>query len=388
LIRCSAFCLSLDEEHSRRAENICSTIDRVRRGAMVKKSLGRAELVALPLKRKGGMPVVHGWMAPQPANGEFSLISEEGGRLLASRDSAGTRPLFIAKSGRWVSSDHRFFPQEESELLSPGSTYDVSAARVGRRRRRQSDIEGSFEEAGSQLASLFEKAVEERVAGKKRVAVAFSGGLDSSLLAVCATKCSKVLACSVYAHGSRDSVGAPAAADLVGAEPLLTEVDRRMVRDELSAIDLPFRTSPMDRSLWCIYSIASRIAAEAGAEVVLLGQLADELFGGYVKYERALAMEGEFAAACLMQEDVDSCGRRGFLRDEAACSRWIEPRFPFADRRVLEFGLRLPVAFKIRRGVRKAVLREAAVHVGVPEELCGVPKKAAQYSSGILKMMD
>jgi asparagine synthase (glutamine-hydrolysing) len=388
LIRCSAFCLSLDEEHSRRAADACGTIDRVRTGAPAKEGLGRGVLVALPLEGVSGMPVVHGWMAPRPADGEFSLISEEGGRLLASRDLAGTRPLFVAKSGLWVSSDHRFFPQEEAELLSPGSTYDVSTARVRRQRRKQADFKGSFEEAGSQLASLFEKAVEERVAGKKRVAVAFSGGLDSSLLAVCAKKHSRVLACSVYAHGSRDSVGAPAAADLVGAEPLLAKVDERTVKDELPAIDLPFWTSPMDRSLWCIYSIASRIAAEAGAEVMLLGQLADELFGGYMKYERILAREGESAAASLMQEDVDGCGRRGFLRDEAACSRWLEPRFPFADRRVLEFGLRLPVAFKIRRGVRKAVLREAAVHLGVPEELRGAPKKAAQYSSGILKMMN
>lgn len=388
MIRCSAFCLSLDDEHSRRAADACSTIDRARTGAPVKESLGRGALVALPLGGVSGMPVVHGWMAPRPADGEFSLISEEGGRLLASRDLAGTRPLFVAKSGLWVSSDHRFFPQEEAELLSPGSTYDVSTSRVRRQRRKQADFQGSFEEAGSQLASLFEKAVEERVTGKKRVAVAFSGGLDSSLLAVCAKKCSKVLACSVYARGSRDSVGAAAAADLVSAEPLLAEVDERMVKNELSAINLPFRTSPMDRSLWCIYSIASRTAAEAGAEVILLGQLADELFGGYMKYERALAGEGESAAASLMREDVDSCGTRGFPRDEAACSRWLEPRFPFADRRVLEFGLRLPVAFKIRRGVRKAVLRDAAARLGVPEELRGAPKKAAQYSSGILKMID
>jgi asparagine synthase (glutamine-hydrolysing) len=119
----------------------------------------------------------------------------------------------------------------------------------------------------------------------------------------------------------------------------------------------------------------------------MLGQLADELFGGYAKYERKLLEDGRDSAAKLMIDDVAGCGARGFVRDEAACSRWLEPRFPFADARVAGFGLRLPVELKIRRGVRKAVLREAALRLGVPGELVNKPKKAAQYSSGIMKIL-
>ena len=120
---------------------------------------------------------------------------------------------------------------------------------------------------------------------------------------------------------------------------------------------------------------------------MMLGQLADELFGGYAKYERALVGRGPEAAASMMAADVRDCGVRGFLRDELACSRWVEPSFPFADRRVAEFGLSLPVELKISAGVRKAVLREAAVRLGVPEVVAMRQKKAAQYSSGVLKLL-
>jgi len=133
--------------------------------------------------------------------------------------------------------------------------------------------------------------------------------------------------------------------------------------------------------------VASRLAVESGAEIIMLGQLADELFGGYAKYEAALSRNGEAEASRMMSEDVDQCGLRGFVRDEAACRGWCEPRFPFAQKGLAKFGESLPVSFKIRGGVRKAVLREAAVILGLPRDIASKPKKAAQYSSGLMKLL-
>ena len=65
----------------------------------------------------------------------------------------------------------------------------------------------------------------------------------------------------------------------------------------------------------------------------------------------------------------------------------MPPRFPFEAKEVVELGLAMPLSFKIRNGVGKAVLRRAAVVLGVPEELAMAPKKAAQYSSGIQKIV-
>ena len=143
----------------------------------------------------------------------------------------------------------------------------------------------------------------------------------------------------------------------------------------------------MDRSLWCLYSFVSKSARRAGTNVILLGQLADELFGGYSKYEEAVHMQGEDAARSMMEADVREYSSRGRIRDFGACAPWVRPVLPFEDRQIVDFGLSLPVSFKIRGGVRKAVLRRAALMVGVPEEIATTPKKAAQYSSGVQKLV-
>ena len=177
------------------------------------------------------------------------------------------------------------------------------------------------------------------------------------------------------------------AAEKLGLEYAHAELDPSGARDDLRKMDLPFAPSEMDKGLWCIYSRAARVASERDAETIMLGQLADELFGGYAKYERRLREGGAGEAAEMMSNDVRECGMRGFVRDELACSRWIEPSFPFADVKVAEFGLSLPVGMKIAGGERKVVLRRAAQTLGLPEEFAMRRKKAAQYSSGVLKVI-
>ena len=74
----------------------------------------------------------------------------------------------------------------------------------------------SFEEAAEALASLLDESVRRRVQGQGRVAVSFSGGLDSSLLALLASRYADVVLCSAYASGSRDEGQSERAAGLLG----------------------------------------------------------------------------------------------------------------------------------------------------------------------------
>ncbi len=391
MIRCGAFCLTLDPAAGGRASRAAARIDRLGVRVRVHKDIAlgggkKGQLVALEFGGDG-LPVCHGWLGDEANSGESSMLAEARGGIVASRDYCGTRPLYRATSGRWVATDHRFFPGEACELLPPRARLAVAkdVVRVPTSGKRR--FVGSFEDAATTLASLIETSVRKRVEGTKRVAVAFSGGLDSSILAHCAAKYTKVVACSASAPGSLDRGVAGDAARAMGLEFASAKLDRVAIGREIQHLDLPFEPSPMDRGLWCIYSITSRVAREVEAEMVLLGQLADELFGGYAKYEAALRSKGVAEAEKMMSADVRGCGLRGFVRDEAACSRWSEPRFPFAEESVAMLGQSLPLAFKIRDGVRKAVLREAARTLGLTDEVVGKPKKAAQYSSGVLKLL-
>jgi len=187
------------------------------------------------------------------------------------------------------------------------------------------------------------------------------------VVAKCATRFARVVACAAFAPTAGDASRARAGAEALGIELVVTELDSRAVAKELESIDLPFEPTLMDRSLWCLYSKVSRSAREAGARVLLLGQMADELFGGYAKYAEALRDQGEMAARKMMEADAREYAVRGRVRDVSACSHWAEARFPFEAHRVQEFAAALPMDFKIRGEVRKAVLRRAALTLGVPE---------------------
>jgi asparagine synthase (glutamine-hydrolysing) len=234
---------------------------------------------------------------------------------------------------------------------------------------------------------MVERSVAGAVAGEEKVAVGFSGGLDSSLLVWCAKRRTRVLACTAFAAGARDAAGAREAAATLGVDLVATELTKENVAGALATVDLPFEPTLMDRSLWCLYSVVSRSASESGAKVILLGQLADELFGGYAKYAEAFRVGGEDSARSMMDHDLRGYASRGRIRDVGACSQWAQARLPFEEKGLVEYALSLPVSFKIRDGVRKAVLRRAALLLGVPEALARVDKKAAQYSSGVQKLV-
>ncbi len=250
-----------------------------------------------------------------------------------------------------------------------------------------SDDALAFEEAGRRVAAAIAASVGRAVGGVAVAAVAFSGGLDSSILAHCASKRTRVLACSAYVDGAADSRNARRAASVLGLTLHEDSLTREQLLSELGSAPNDRWRTPMDRSLWCLFSVVARSAAAAGARVMLLGQLADELFGGYAKYREPWRPSDAITVEALMEGDVGRYLREGMARDVDACTgKGVIPLFPFADEDVVGTALSVPLSLRMRGGVGKAVLREAALVLGLPPELAAVPKKAAQYSSGFQKV--
>jgi asparagine synthase (glutamine-hydrolysing) len=353
---------------------------------------GDDEVVLAFSLEKGGLPLVHGYMSGDVSlpEGEFSILGRGSDGFYAARGPLGTRGLWLLREGPnagSLASDYRLL--SGGALLPPGTIYGRrGATKMKPGREEPRSVAPSFEEAAKTLASLVEESVRKRVRGQGRVAVSFSGGLDSSLLAMVAARHAEVVLCSAYVPGSKDEGQTARAAALLGLKLETALLDERSLVERSRNAQLPpGEATAMDRALWCIFSTTSEVAKRANARMILLGQLADELFGGYRKYAARAQEEGEPAAERMMRDDVRACADRGFLRDEAACSASCEVRFPYADARIDSFASRLPLGYKMRGGVRKAVLRAAAVELGLPEELAAAPKRAAQFSSGAAKLL-
>jgi len=383
------------QEAARRVSRQCkellvSTGEGFQRLEGARLSGGKEVALAFSLER-GGFPLVHGFVDdPGAPEGEFSLLGKAEAGFYGARDALGTRGLWVVKSGRGagsIASDYRLL-RAGAELLPPGTVYAGGRRRQVARIHVRARTAPSFDEAASELASLIEESVRRRVVGRRRVAVSFSGGLDSSILAVVASKHADVVLCSAYASGSRDEGQSARAADLLGLRLETALLDAGTLAKRSGEAELPpGEATMMDRALWCIYSTTSELARRSKAPTILLGQLADELFGGYMKYAVKAREEGAAAAERMMAADVRACADRGFLRDEAACSASCEVRFPYAEERIASFAAGLPFEYKIREGERKAVLRAAALELGLPEELASAPKKAAQFSSGASRLL-
>ena len=132
---------------------------------------------------------------------------------------------------------------------------------------------------------------------------------------------------------------------------------------------------------------AAQKAFEAGLNVMLAGQGADELFGGYQRYVKELCKAGSEKVRETMFKDVISIHESNLERDlKITRSLDVELRLPFASFEVAEFAMSLPVECKMEpkaETLRKLVLRKAALNAGVPQSVAEKPKKAVQYSTGV-----
>ena len=247
--------------------------------------------------------------------------------------------------------------------------------------------------AAKHLQNLLLESTGKRVSDLKKVAVAFSGGLDSSIIAALAKTC------GIDVH--LISVGLKDQAEVEYAKATAERLDLPLHLETFTVDDVE---QVLPKVLWLIeesnavkVSIAipfywtAEIASKMRCRVLLAGQGSDELFGGYHRY---LGTYGQFditAVQKAMYHDVASCYEKNFQRDAQVCSfHKVELRLPFVDREVVQFALGLPVSLKIKSAedrLRKRVLRRVAENLELPQFIVNKPKKAIQYTTGVNKTL-
>ncbi len=203
--------------------------------------------------------------------------------------------------------------------------------------------------------------------------VAFSGGLDSSLIARLAG-----LECvTVGIRDSHDLRRAEIVAGQLGLHHTPVAVAHSDVETALQAVvrEIP-SSNPLTASIAATLYVVAQHAAEQGYRRVLSGQGADELFGGYARDLRSGDLEADLERDFwALQEQV--------ARDQAVARlHRVCFSLPYMDVRVVRAVRAIPAEGKVSNGVRKIPLRIVAER-HLPADVARYEKKAMQYGSGI-----
>jgi asparagine synthase (glutamine-hydrolysing) len=247
----------------------------------------------------------------------------------------------------------------------------------------------TLEQAAQTLQKLMEHSIRARVSNEKEVAVAFSGGLDSSVVAFLTKKCcANVHLVHVSLHGKRETEEAKKAADELNLPLNCFLFEKEDVEKTApKVVELIEDADPVKVAVGIPFYWVAKKTAESGLSVLLAGQGADEVFGGYQRYVNEYLSQGSEKLRHTMFADVIRLHESNIERDEKICVfHNVELRLPFASFQVAEFGLSLPIELKIERksdGLRKIVLRKMAKNIGLSPMIVEKPKRAVQYSTGV-----
>ena len=315
--------------------------------------------------------------------------------LVLDRDCLGLQPLFYGvnddgslcafgseRKALWsvgIECTHRVDPRTMVIIREPREI-DVCKQRTLQLSHEEIAF-GDESHAVTGLRNVLERVLNEMA--HEQMSVAFSGGVDSSLLCMLMANPANNQYYAVGLSGSHDLDSAQHAArlldvDLQTIELAIGDVEMLIPR-VMEAIE---SCSPLDIAIALPLYVLSEQAGAAGFTSILTGQGADELFAGYSKYASLPSAASETLRSAL-ESDVLNIARDNLERDNlAVASHSLDVVLPYLDPRVVVFGLAIDSTLKLHNGINKYVLRKVAEQV-MPHELAFRQKKAIQYGTGI-----
>jgi len=236
-----------------------------------------------------------------------------------------------------------------------------------------------------ELSKLISDAVMETL--EDRIAVAFSGGVDSSLIATIAKN---------NAETELFTAGVAGAQDIWYAETVAKELRLPLIKcvmDEREVIEIYkecYKICPLDflkaELLVPVYRIAKE-AKERRHTAMLFGSGSEELFIGYEKHYAYAKTGGDLNA--YLQQEYKELQKKEIAWISKVCRCFgIEARFPFYNSKLAQYVFNIPLELRMEGyELKKGILREAATFLGVPQIAVKRKKKALQYGSGIHKIL-
>ncbi len=339
----------------------------------------------------------------QRFNGAYAFALAKDGAIKAGRDAVGACPLYFGENENVYAvaserkalwkigvNDAKLFPPGTLCTINEGGFHFEAAETLVQPPVQKLDVET----ASNWLRKVLFQSTRERVSDVRKVAVAFSGGVDSSTVALLAKLCQvEVHLICVGLKGREETVFAKRAAKALKLPFYAATYSVDDVKATLpKAIWAAEEFNPVSASIAVPLFWVAEQSALRGFRVLLTGQGGDELFAGYHRYLTHYARTGEAGLQKKLFQDVTASHETNFQRDYKICAyHKVELRMPFADLKVINTALRFPLQLKIASSsdpLRKLVLRHTAKKLGIPRFITEKPKKAIQYATGVNKALN
>lgn len=334
----------------------------------------------------------------------FAIYDSEQDSYFVARDHMGIIPLYIgwdANGTFYVASELKALEGvcTKIELFPPGHyMHSSDGVLVPWYTRDWMDYEAVKDNTTSiaEIREALEAAVHRQLMSDVPYGVLLSGGLDSSITSAIAKKYAQkriesgdttdawwpqLHSFSVGLEGSPDLAAAQKVADHIGT---VHHEIKFTIQEGLDAIkDVVYNLETYDittiRASTPMYLMA-RVIKSMGIKMVLSGEGADELFGGYLYFHKAPSAK-DFHEETVRK--LDKLHMYDCLRANKSLAAWgIEGRVPFLDKEFMDVAMRINPNDKMIHGERmeKWVLRKAFESY-LPESVAWRQKE--QFSDGV-----
>jgi len=334
----------------------------------------------------------HGTSMVEHLDGMFAFVVADEGNFYAARDPIGIKPLYLGEiNGSLIfASELKAFPStcDTVREFPPGAFFHSAHGfstfyTVPEILSRQAPVKDYIKK----IRETLESAVVKRLMSDVPLGAFLSGGLDSSIIAALARKhMDQLHTFSVGIEGSRDLEAARLVSnhlDTIHHEYILTEQEVREKLPEIIYYLESFDQDLVRSAIPCYFT--SRLAADY-VKVILTGEGADELFGGYSYYK---AIEDKEFLHHELRRSVASLHNINLQRvDRMTMAHAIEGRVPFLDLAMIRLGQLIPPEMKIMGSppIEKWILRKAFEDL-LPKEITWRIKEQFDEGSGTVDLL-
>ena len=309
----------------------------------------------------------------QHLDGMFAFVVIDGDDYVAGRDPLGIKPLYygLDERGRMYFASEMKAIADQCKTFStfpPGHYYTPETGFVKYYQPQWEDESLAVEELDLEaLRESLTQSVKKRLMSDVPIGVLLSGGLDSSLTSAIASRLMKEMGQPLHSFSigldadAPDAEAARKVAAFLGTEHHEIHFTVEQGIEILEQLIWHLETYDVTsvRASTPMYFLSKAIR-EKGIKVVLSGEGADEIFGGYL-YFRNAPSELEFQRETI--ERVQKLFTADLLRaDKSTMAHGLEARVPFLDKAFLELAIKIKPEEKMPQtyhGIEKYILRKA-----------------------------